>query len=197
MAYVSQLLTFLYTIPVGYFLMDVEIKKPEKFKIERGTLIISNHQSKSDPFFITYHIGWFNAFFNLPLRFPTIHTFMDMPLIGLYLRTLYCFRVGATNHEKVKALFQMRDFLKQKHTIVLFPEGQRIKVGNKVESFHVGFDLLLREESIPLVLVRIYYFNNWFIFKRKNNRPKMVFKMVDKEISLIQKREIITDFYRN
>jgi 1-acyl-sn-glycerol-3-phosphate acyltransferase len=175
--------------------MRIKINKPDNLIIKPGTLIISNHQSKSDPFFIAYHMGWKNALTNFPLHFPTTHEFMTIPILGWYLWSLNCFNVGITTFDKAKILLKIRDLLKQNKTVVLFPEGQRIKVGNEVEEFHPGFDILLRDKA-PILMVRIYNFNNWSIFNPKKKQVTMDFKELSNELTLDEKKSIISSFYR-
>lgn len=192
-AFVLQVLTLVYTVPVGTLIMGIRAERPKNFSMEPGTLIISNHQSKSDPFFIVRHLGWNNYVHNLPIRFPVTPYFMTMPIIGHYLWLLHCFNVGSSNVDRAKALVKMRGLLQQRKTVMLFPEGRCIKEGNSVETFHRGIDILLTEDT-PLVLVRLRNFNSWSPWHRKH-RPTMQYYAVPRSLTLEQKRAQIARFY--
>lgn len=190
-----QLPTAVYSFLVTTFLMRICVVRPLKLVVPRGSLIISNHQSWSDPFLITYHLGWRNVFRNLPVHFPVTSHFMTMPLIRWYLWSLQCFNVGDTNLDRARALIRMRDLLQSKQTVMLFPEGRCIRDSNNVEEFHRGIDMLLMED-IPLVLVRVENFNNWSILPGYP-KPTMTLTRLPDQQNLEEKREVIRSFYKD
>lgn len=188
-----QVLSFLYSIPVRYLILRQETVRPRNLVITPGTLIISNHQSKSDPFLIAYSIGFRNILRNFPLNFPVTHDFMSLIGIGWYLKLLNCFDIGEIPYEKAKSLIYIRDLLRKKKTVVLFPEGKRIRVGDSVNKFHRGLDILLKQD-ISIVTVRIRGFNVWSLY---NFFPKtsMHFMTIPIGIPLEEKKRKIEKFY--
>ena len=192
LAVLLQALTCLYTIPFSFF-TRIAVSKPKNFVVPSGTLIISNHQSKSDPFLIIRFLGFANFIRNAPTRFPTIHSFMDIPILGQFLWSIYCFKVGESTMERAHALIQMRDILRLRKTILLFPEGRRIRIGNEVEIFHKGIDMLLAKD-FSILLVRLRNFNDWRLFGY-GKRASITFEIMPENLSTEQKRSYITDFY--
>jgi 1-acyl-sn-glycerol-3-phosphate acyltransferase len=175
--------------------MRVKVIRPKHLHVAKGTLLISNHQSKSDPFFVGRMIGLRNTMQNYPICFPTTHQFMEMPIVKYFLWSLYCFTVGESMFDRAKALIKIRELLNKGKTVLLFPEGRRIREGNHVEEFHRGLDMLLRENH-PILLVRIKNFNSWSLFRLGHkNQPTIEYREIPKGYCLEEKRKFIREFY--
>lgn len=191
--YIMQVLTFLYSIPITKMIMRMVIVCPKNLNIESGSLIISNHQSKSDPFIIAHGVGFRNMLRIYPLNFPVTPHFMNHHGSKWFLKLLNCYDVGETMLERARALVYTRDLLRQKKTVILFPEGERVKKGNDVKEFNRGLDMLLKN-GIPIVMVRIFGFNDWSFFCR-SNKTKIHFKKLPTGLTLAEKKKYIAKFY--
>lgn len=97
-------------------------------KLRRGALIVSNHQSKSDPFLLISCLPLRVALKILPARFPTAHDIYTSwrfnPPFFPVLKFLGCFSIGDTTVRRTKSVFHIRQLLKTGRTVVLFPEGK-------------------------------------------------------------------------
>lgn len=135
---------------------------PANIKIlECGSLIISNHQSMVDPFFVTASMP-FRAFLKvLPIRFPTADFVFKSKLLNPkffpFLALLGCFSIGATHVERMQVIFYIRKLLKDGRTVFLFPEGE-INEGTNVKDLKQGIDFLIRDAKYVL-FVRLHGLN--------------------------------------
>lgn len=191
--YCTQVLTGVYVIPVSFFFIKIQVQRPENLHIHKGTLIISNHQSKSDPFFIMYSMKWGEIFSNIPCYFPVTPNYMRSTKHGWVLKQLNCYDVGETTTERMRALFKTRDIIRKKNTLILFPEGHINRVNDDVKDFFGGIDILMREE-IPIIMVRLRGFNVWS-FERKRAPVSVRFEELPSSYTAEQKREAIKKFY--
>ena len=158
----------LLTIPANFFftrLLKLQVSRPAHFKIEHGTLIIANHQSKIDPFLISYHVGFKHLMSALPIRYPVTPDFMNRPILGLCISLLGGYNIGETPLERLKKLLFTRDLLKQGYSIVLFPEGKIVRDQDMVEDFKKGANALFNE-NYPVVFVRLKGLNNKHLLRR-------------------------------
>lgn len=192
---VLQHLTRIYTIPMAHLLLRLQVIRPASLYIKKGTLIISNHQSRSDPFLIGKTMGVLNTLRNLPAHLPTTPEYMEMPIMGKCLRLLHCFSVGNDRLDRAKALIKIRDILDRGKTVLLFPEGKLILQGNFVAEFHKGLDMLL-QENYPVLLVRIKNLNTWTLF-HTSQRPTIEYRQLPMGLSLSEKRQLIHEFYNS
>lgn len=140
--------------PAGY-------KQPPE--IPRGALIIANHQSRLDPFFIMYHLGLKNILRNIPFRFPVTSSYMRNPFLGLPLHCLGCFDMGETPFEKARGLLHIRNLLRHTKTVVLFPEGKITRNMPTPAVFERGVNFLIGHTT-PVFLVRLTGMSTWSFF---------------------------------
>ncbi len=155
-----QLLSsFLFYIPFKIFFaikgrIPLEVKK-----IQKGSLLIANHQTKLDPWIIMDHLGPTSFTKILPIYFPVTNEYMSHPFWGNFLKLFGCYDVGATKREKMIALFYARELLRQGKTVFMFPEGKIIRKGNLTADFKKGIDFLVPYAK-SVVCARIKDFNN-------------------------------------
>ena len=103
-------------------LFRIQIKK-NKIKVQKGSLIIANHQSKIDAFLIMYAFGIQNMMTLMPCVYPVTHVYMNKKIIGRTLSLFGAYRMGESSIEKAKALLYTGEMLRKGYTVLLFPEG--------------------------------------------------------------------------
>lgn len=139
-------------------------------QIKQGTLIVSNHQSRVDPFIILMSMPLRTWLRILPVRFPTSHEVFTNknynPSFFPVLKFWGCFSIGSTSEEKMRAVFYIRDLLKKRKTLMLFPEG-RINKDTNIGDIMGGITLSAPHAS-SILFVRLRGFNNpmWSTSKR-------------------------------
>jgi 1-acyl-sn-glycerol-3-phosphate acyltransferase len=149
------------TIPVNFIftlLLKLKIKRPTDLQIKHGTLIIANHQSKIDPFLISYHIGIKNLSKVLPIRYPVTPEYMQKPLTGFVIRLLGGYSIGENSMERLQKLLYTRQLLKSGYTVVIFPEGKIARDQDMIADFQRGVNVLF-SENYPTVFVRLVGLN--------------------------------------
>jgi 1-acyl-sn-glycerol-3-phosphate acyltransferase len=134
----------------------VTIIKPKNFKVPRGVLIISNHQSKIDPFLVIYNLGFFNLLRTLPSRFPVTHSYMKKWFVGTLIYFIGGFDIGNDSAHRMKKLLFIKSLLKKKRMVLIFPEAKIIKESSiDFSEFKKGVFFLLKEKNTPVLFIKI------------------------------------------
>ncbi len=186
----------LMTIPANWLLtrfFHLVIEKPENLVITHGTLIIANHQSRIDPFLISYHC---NLLTTSPIRYPVTSDYMERPFLGFYIRLLGGYDVGRSPFERLKKLVFTRDILKRGYSVILFPEGKITRDQDMVNDFKKGANMLF-QENYPVVFVRLTglggkrKFHFW-----KNTNAKLTYSTrYDSSIPKGEKVQAMAEFF--
>lgn len=117
-------------------------------KLEKGLLVLPNHQTYFDPFWITLPI-------KRKYRFMAWDKAFDWFLIGRVIRYLGAFPVslsrGGTRQAMVEALKSLRDGA----TLMIFPEGSRGFSDGKLLEFKTGAVRIAIEAKVPILPVTI------------------------------------------
>ncbi len=149
------------TIPANALLtllLKLKVARPAHLTIKHGTLIVANHQSRIDPFLISYHIGFRNIITTLPIRYPVTPEYINRPILGLIIKLLGGYSIGSTPLERLQKLMFTRDLLKQGYTVVLFPEGKIVTNDTELAEFKRGAEVLFAD-NFPVVFVRLVGLN--------------------------------------
>lgn len=190
----------LMTIPVNFVLtrlLRITVKRPYDLRITHGTFIVANHQSKIDPFLITYHIGirnWTNV---VPVRYPVTPDYMERTILGFFIRLFGGYNIGTTVMERMQRLLLTRDFLRQGYTILLFPEGKIVRDSDMVADFERGAKVLF-SENVPIVLVRLTGLNakHKFHFWKNPSATLEYSECLSPEMSIEAKINRMLEFYK-
>ncbi len=188
-----QIISVLLTYIVDLFLRP-EIERDKDMIIPPGTLVISNHQSFLDPWIVSRHLGTKNLLHLLPIRYPMASDIARIPILGQITWCLGCFDIGKTSLEKAKNLLFMRELIRKKYTVVLFPEGKRVKSDEEKAEFKRGMNLLV-SENIPFILVRISGLEKISIFRPSTNKIKLSYSNIIQNVDNEKKMEIISEFF--
>ncbi|MCA9360701.1 1-acyl-sn-glycerol-3-phosphate acyltransferase [Candidatus Nomurabacteria bacterium] len=159
---VSQILLYIFVAFPLRLCYRAKRTLPKNIKLLRsGSLMVANHQSFADGFYVILALPFRTYLSMLPLRFPVAdwvlrNPFFNPPFFRL-LKFLGCFSIGITSTEKMKGIFYIRSLLKNKKSVVLFPEGS-ITSDKNVKELKEGLDFF-KKHAINMTFVRLRGFN--------------------------------------
>lgn len=192
----SQILTIPPNIIIS-LILRLQVTRPPGLKIKPGTLIIANHQSKIDPFLITYHLGWKNLPSVLPVRYPVLNIYMCRPILGAIIRLLGGYDIGSTALERLRGLARTRSLLKRGYSVLIFPEGKINYTANDIEQFKRGAEMLF-SYNYPVLFVRLCNINgpNRWKFWRKHEHHQIIYSnCLDSSADTPLKIKLMMNFY--
>ena len=187
------------TIPANFCYSratNLQVVRPPSFTIENGTLIVANHQSKWDPFLISYHIGISNWFTIVPLRYPVTPDYMLTGWLRFFITIFGGYSIGHTPLQKLKGLALTRELLREQYSVVLFPEGKISYTTDETDVFQRGVEMLF-SYNYPVVFVRLSKLNSpdKFYFWQKN-RPTIEYSnFLGSDIPAETKIKKMMEFY--
>lgn len=130
--------------------------------LRKGSLFVSNHQSKVDPFLILACLPPRDYLRTIPVRFPLTEDFFSSkylnPRLFPILTILGCFSAGSTTYTKMHTVFYIRKLLKQNKTIMIFPEG-KISTEISILDFKKGVDFFIKSAH-SVIFIRLGGFKN-------------------------------------
>ena len=175
---VAQILFYIFAaIPLRLWYRAQRVFVSDTNSLTKGALIISNHQSMVDPFFVLACVPFRTFLKLLPIRFPTMDCIYVSPIYNPkffpILKWLGCFTIGNTSTERMKAIFYIRTLLKRGRTVFLFPEGEIIKENN-VKDLKQGIDFFIKDAP-QVMFVRLYGLNGAYRDEHNRRRHKITF----------------------
>jgi len=193
--FIAQIATTPYCIFLKFF-FRVTVYHPSKFNVPNGTLILANHESKLDPFFVIYNLGARNLISILPFRAPVTSKFMVRPILGKLISLIGGYNIGETPIERAKKLLFTKNLLAQGQTVLLFPEGKIIKRGHiKHEEFKKGAHMLF-SQNYPVVFVRLIGLNKMsFKHPFKKYKRHLHYSPVIKSSDINYKIKMMEEFF--
>lgn len=152
-AFLQLALHGLFAIPVRWLCRIDTTHTTPLTELHKGALLASNHQSRSDPFLIVAAMRFRELKKIVPIRFPTTNEILCSraynPRFFPILTLLGCFAIGESTSERMKAIYYIRSLLKQRKTIMLFPEGAINREAN-VLHFKKGIDFFMSDTDTVL-----------------------------------------------
>lgn len=135
----------------------LDIKGTENIPEDAGAIIAPNHISFFDP-------PLASAAMERPLYFMAKKELFDIVILGWIIRRTNAFPVkrGAQDVNAIKYAFSL---LKNRHLLLMFPEGTRSKNG-KIIKAKVGAGMVACNAQVPLVPVKIENTNIMLKFKQ-------------------------------
>jgi len=133
---------------VCYFI-KVDIKGMELIKPEQAYVFVCNHRSQLDiPLFARACVNTF--------RFLSKIEVTKLPLIGYVVKRLYITVDRKSKEDRAKSLVKMQDsLLKEKISVVLFPEGTRNRTDESLIDFKDGAFRLAIDTKLPIAVLTI------------------------------------------
>ena len=116
--------------------------------LDGGLIIVANHQTYFDPFWVCLKI-------HRKFRFMAWDKAFDWFLIGRFIRYLGAFPVNLERGSTVKTLKQTLAALRDGATLVIFPEGSREFSDGKFLEFKTGAARLAIEANVPILPVTV------------------------------------------
>jgi 1-acyl-sn-glycerol-3-phosphate acyltransferase len=131
------------------FFIRVDIKGKELIKPEQPYIFVCNHRSQLDiPLFA---IACVNTF-----RFLSKIEVTKIPLIGYVVKRLYITVDRKSKEDRAKSVVKMQDsLLKEKISVVLFPEGTRNRTAEPLIDFKDGAFRLAVDTQLPIATLVI------------------------------------------
>jgi 1-acyl-sn-glycerol-3-phosphate acyltransferase len=136
---------FLFTL----FFIRVIIKGKELIKPEQAYVFVCNHSSQLDiPLFA---MACVNAF-----RFLSKIEVTKIPVMGYVVKKLYITVDRSDKDDRVKSIERMKDsLLREKISVVLFPEGTRNRTNHPLIDFKDGAFRLAIDSQLPMAVLTI------------------------------------------
>ena len=116
--------------------------------LESGLIIVSNHQTYFDPFWICLKV-------RRKFRFMAWDKAFEWFLIGRFIRYLGAFPVSLERGGTVKTMKQTLASLRDGATLVIFPEGSREFSDGNFLKFKTGAARLAIEANVPILPVTV------------------------------------------
>lgn len=113
--------------PVVLFLYPIEVQGREQLPRDEAVMLCANHASAWDPLLLALAL-WHDY----PLRFMAKNQLFKIPGLGWLLRKLGAFPVDRGNSD-IGAVKNSIRSLKDGYSLMLFPEGTRVKARGEVE----------------------------------------------------------------
>lgn len=196
-----QLLSVIVTVFMTKVIFRTKVHYPSTFTVEPGTLVICNHQSRYDPFLISYHLARglrpniiATAF---PMRYPVLSRFMKRRFLGLFIFLFGGYNIGTHSLDRMKGLLYTMNLLERGITVLLFPEGKIVK-SDTMADFNGGLDMVLQRE-IPVRLVRMkgMYRWSWFTISKRHQVELFYSETIRKDLPYEEKQKYVRAFYRD
>lgn len=116
--------------------------------LSKGLLVVANHQSYFDPFWLCFPI-------HRKFRFMAWDKATEWFFVGKCIRFLGAFPVSLKGKGARKALIEALRSLKDGATLIIFPEGSRGFSDGKLLPFKAGAVRIAMEAGVPILPVSI------------------------------------------
>ena len=116
--------------------------------LKSGLLIVANHQSYFDPF-------WICAPIKRKFRFMAWDRAFDWFFVGWLIRYLGAFPVDIIHGASRNVLYESLKALNDGATLVIFPEGTRGSPDGKMMKFKTGAIRIAMEANVPILPVTV------------------------------------------
>jgi 1-acyl-sn-glycerol-3-phosphate acyltransferase len=131
------------------FFIRLDIKGKELINPKQPYVFVCNHRSQLDiPLFARACVNTF--------RFLSKKEVTKIPLIGYVVKRLYITVDRKSKEDRAKSVIRMQDsLLKEKISVVLFPEGTRNRTAEPLIDFKDGAFRLAIETQMPIAVLTI------------------------------------------
>ena len=136
--------------------------------LESGLLIVANHQTYLDPFFICAPI-------RRKFRFMAWDKAFDWFLVGWLIRYLGSFPVDTSRGTTKSVLRESLGALRDGATVLIFPEGARSFPDGKLLEFKTGAARIALEAGVPILPVTVKGANR--VWSQTRKRPHIFRKI--------------------
>lgn len=139
----------------------VRVTGEENVPVTGSFVIIGNHQGNFD---IPLLLGYINS----PIGFIAKAETAKIPLISTWMKYLYCVFMDRNDiRQSISAINEGVAYLKEGHSLVIFPEGTRSR-GDEVGEFKQGSFKLATKAGVPILPVTIK--GSYKLFEEKHGK---------------------------
>ncbi len=159
----------------------------------RGSLIVSNHRSKMDPFVVLAYLPLITFVQIIPIRFPVDYDYMKYRRFSYTLPFIGGYNIGGSPWAKMVGLLRTKKYLEQNTTVFLFPEGKINQ--DMIGEFQRGINFFL-EGGRKVIIIRIDGLGRigGGLFKKGNSlRFSKVFDTSSEKIDAIKLRTLLNE----
>ncbi len=129
--------------------IKVDITGAENLSPEKSYIITSNHQSYFDIFVLL-------AYLNIKFRFIAKKSLFNIPFLGWSMKSLGYIPIDRENlRSALKSVKKSTELLKNKTSILIFPEGTRSSDGNLSSFKKGGLNMFLKQGDMTVLPVVI------------------------------------------
>ncbi len=132
--------------------------------LDTGLLIVANHQTYFDPF-------WICAPIRRRYRFMAWDKAFDWFLVGWLIKYLGSFPVDTSRGTTKSVLRESLNTLRDGATLLIFPEGARSFPDGKLHEFKTGAVRIAMEAGVPILPVTVKGANR--VWSQTMKRPKL------------------------
>jgi len=145
-------LIFYYMIlPMKVYGVD---KQKYRKKLRGGALILANHTSYSDPFYVG------RAFAYRRMYFMAADVVLKNRFIGILLKGMGCIPINRETYD-IRAIKRIISLAKEGQTIAIFPQGG-VHRDNSIQEIKNGAALIAVQAGVPLVPMYIHKRKSFF-----------------------------------
>ena len=148
--------------------ITLEIKNKEKIPEDGKYLLISNHKSIIDPLIVELALEQSNIYGHWIAKKELYNSFF----FGLFTRNAGSILLDRESKNMSSFFKDVKDVVKEGHSIFIFPEGTRNKEDTPISNFKEGARLIALKNRLPILPVYIKTNANLVLKEAINNKAQ-------------------------
>lgn len=148
--------------------ITLEIKNKEKIPQDGKYLLISNHKSIIDPLIVELALEQSNIYGHWIAKKELYNSFF----FGLFTRNAGSILLDRESKNMSSFFKDVKDVVKEGHSVFIFPEGTRNKEDTPISSFKEGARLIALKNRLPILPVYIKTNANVVLKEAINNKAQ-------------------------
>lgn len=174
--------------------ITLEIKNKEKIPQDGKYLLISNHKSIIDPLIVELALEQSNIYGHWIAKKELYNSFF----FGLFTRNAGSILLDRESKNMSSFFKDVKDVVKEGHSVFIFPEGTRNKEDTPISSFKEGARLIALKNRLPILPVYIKTNANVVLKEAINNKSQnLVIQIEIGDIIEYKDKTPLEDNYKN
>ncbi|MFA9373213.1 MAG: lysophospholipid acyltransferase family protein [Poseidonibacter sp.] len=174
--------------------ITLEIKNKEKIPQDGKYLLISNHKSIIDPLIVELALEQSNIYGHWIAKKELYNSFF----FGLFTRNAGSILLDRESKNMSSFFKDVKDVVKEGHSIFIFPEGTRNKEDIPISNFKEGARLIALKNRLPILPVYIKTNANVVLKEAINNKAQnLVIQIEIGDIIEYKDKTPLEDNYKN
>lgn len=174
--------------------ITLEIKNKEKIPQDGKYLLISNHKSIIDPLIVELALEQSNIYGHWIAKKELYNSFF----FGLFTRNAGSILLDRESKNMSSFFKDVKDVVKEGHSVFIFPEGTRNKEDTPISSFKEGARLIALKNRLPILPVYIKTNANVVLKEAINNKARnLVIQIEIGDIIEYKDKTPLEDNYKN